>query len=445
MLDRAVIIDFSKKSGRIKPLCGVCLGPLFDTAAPVDFTDEYRALGTPVARTAKWDMPEGCCRYLNVSSIFPDPALDERFPESYRFAEADKYMAAIKASGADIYLSLGERHDGYAIKPTRPHVPAEKWARIAEKIILHYNRGWGNGYKYSVKHVEIWPGADKCGAFADNPEEYYELYRVVANHLKSVFPTLRIGGYSSGGFRSQNRYDATDTERGYVDFLEGFLAYISDKTTHAPLDFLSWECRAESGEELSLHSNYARNFLLQYGFKRALSIVSELKLDLPSGQPRLSRDYPARLAAALIVASDANIDMMFYSDLHPYSPDNAVLTVDDCLTPHRYGAFGVMSAYGRLYSCGTRVDTTDNYRREVYALAAASDTEGAILIATGSYSGTLAITLSGAPYRTYSISGMLGGGKRGAGYSTSEENVPLGAGTIRLKVGRGEIYLITLS
>lgn len=442
MIERSIAVDLSKRCGRIKPLSGVCLGPIFDTDPRVDLSSEYRELSVPIVRTGAYDAPSGSIRFLDVHNIFPNPDLDERFPESYDFALADEYMASVKNTGAEIFLRLGESRDKYSHNPTRPHVNCEKWARIAEKIILHYNKGWGGGAKYSIKYVEIWPGADKPGGFA-SPEEYFEFYRIVANHLKSVFPSLKVGGYSSGGFSSLNRYDASDEERTYVDFLDRFLSYITAKETSAPLDFLSWECRADSAEELSLHSNYAKNYLLQYKLKRTLSIVSSLKLECESN-PRLSRDYPARLAAALIVASDANIDMMFYSSLHPYSPDNAVITVDDCENKHRYGSYAVLSAFGTLLKNGTVVSTSDNFRREIYSLATASESGAAILIATANYSGTLKVSIKGSPFSRYSIKGMLGGGKRGAGYSTAQEDLPLG-GSLTLKVGRCEIYLITLS
>ena len=445
MLDRNITVDFSRSCGRIKPLGGACLGPLFDTDVRIDLSSEYRELGVPAVRTASSRLPREGSLLIDIRRVFPDPDLDERFPESYRFCETDEALNAIKESGADILLSLGEVWDARSVRRMNPCVPPDKWARIAEKIILHYNRGWGGGFKHSIKYIEIWPGADRADAFASSPREYYELYRIVASHLKSVFPTLRIGGYSSGGFYALNHYDADPLRKGYIEFLGGFLSYITSDEARAPLDFLSWECSAESAEELSLHANYARSFLSQYGLKRAQSIVSELSLDTGALSARTSRDYPARLAATLAVASDADIDMMLYSTMHPYSRDNAILCFDDSESVHRYSSFGVMSAFGRLYSLGTRVYTTDNYRREAYALAAASDGEGAILLATGAYTGTLAITLVGSRYRTYSIKGMLGGGKRGAGFSTSEENIPLTSGQIRIKVGRSEVYLITLS
>ena len=131
--------------------------------------------------------------------------------------------------------------------------------------------------------------------------------------------------------------------------------------------------------------------------------------------------------------------------MHPLSPANAILSIDDYASVHKYSSYSVASAFGKLLSLGTEAYSTDNFRREVYALAAVSDTEGAILVATGNYSGSLVISLTGASFGSYSIKGMLGGGRRGAGYATAEDNIPIGSGVIRLKVGKSEVYLITLS
>ena len=444
VLERLVSMDFSKKCGKIKPLNGVCSGPVFSFPFEMDLCAEYASLGVPLVRTFSSELPAGLDACVDIRRVFPDPMLDERFPESYDFSECDKRLSAIRSSGAAIYLSVYESRgdDG---RGKYPRVDAGKWARIVERILLRYSRGWGGGPKLGVKTVEIWPGADLPAAFPGGALSYAEFYATVASHLKSVYPTLKVGAYSSGGFASLNRYGASDEERGYVKFLESFLGYISTREESVPLDFFSWRATVESAEELALHSNYAKNYLAQYGYRRALSVVSELKLDTGEGSARLSRSYPASLAALLISAADASIDMMLYSSAYPYSASNALFTVDDGCDAHRYAAFGVMEAYGVLLSHGTEVATGENFRREIYSLAAASDTGGALLVATGDYSGRISVEISGSPFRKYSIKGMLGGGRRGAGYSTEERDLPLGSGKFSMKVGAAEIYLITLT
>ena len=441
MIQRSVIIDFSKKCGKIKPLNSLTRGPLFNTPVPIDLGSTYRELGVSIVRTGGYECADTDALGLDVSRIFPAPMLDERFPESYDFDFADRYMKSVKDSGAVIYLRLGESLDRYSYNSTRPHLNPEKWARVAEKIIRHYNNAWGGGLRLGIKYVEIFPGADRMPVFLKNPKLYYEFYRIVSSHLKEAFPTLRIGAYSMGGFASLNHYNAGSEQKRYITFLEGFLAYISSKTTHAPLDFLSWQCSPESAEELVIHSNYARSYLSQYGFKKCLSIVSELAP--VSDNPKLSRSYPSLLAASLINAQNAFIDMIFYKDAHPYSPSNALFTVDDGISVHRYASFGVYSSFGRLLSLGSEAYTSDNFRKEIYTLGAVGRGGGALLVATENFSGSLVITPTGAAIKSYSIKGMIGGGPRGGGFSTEETDIPYEGGSITVKVGRNEIYLFS--
>ncbi len=447
MVARTVSIDFSRKIGKIKPVSGVNSGPLFGIDLSYDLTENYRELAIPAVRVSDTAAPYGGGRFVDIRNVFPDPLLDERFPESYNFAPTDKYLAAVKAAGAEIYLRLGESRDPYEIRPRlSPHLPPEKWARVCEKIIDHYNRGWGCGFKHGIKYVEIWSGADSDDGWGGTREEYFELYRTVSNHLKSVFPKLRVGAYSSGGFFALNHFDASDKEKRRIEFLEQFLSYTSKKATYSPLDFFSWECRAESPEELSLHSNYARSYLGQYGHKRAASVVSSFSLIPREGDRQFAeREYPAELASALIVAQKSSIDMMFCDTLDPHSPSNAILTLDDCRTVRKYAAYGVMAAFGVLSRQGTAVQTTDDYRREIYTLATVGNGEGAVLIATRNFSGNIELSLKNSPFTKYSIKGMVGGGERGAGYSSEKCGIKVGRGTFSLKVGRCEVYLITLT
>ena len=67
-----------------------------------------------------------------------------------------------------------------------------KWAEICEHIIRHYNEGWADGFYYNIEYWEIWNEPDNSQMWTGTPEEFYELYRVAANHLKSCFPAGTI-------------------------------------------------------------------------------------------------------------------------------------------------------------------------------------------------------------------------------------------------------------
>ena len=445
MIKRTVNIDFSRKIGKLKPVNCLNNGPLFGIDLDCDFTEQYKEIKPPFIRVSGVESPYASARFLDIHCIFPDMELDERFEASYNFAPTDKYLASIRDTGAEIFLRLGESAEPYEVKKyTRPPRNNEKIAKICERIIAHYNKGWANGYKYNIKYVEIMCDVDTRAGWCGKPQEYYELYAVVANYLKQTHPKLKVGAYSSGGFFSLNHYDGTPEQKAYVDFMEGFLEYISRVKT-APLDFFSWKCYAESPEEISLHANYARSYLGQYGFRKTQSIISEFNLLGTDKGAYLDRKYPASLARAMIIAEKSSVDMMFYSHLSPASRWNALYSLDDREDKHFYSSYHVMTAFGALSSLGNVVESTEDYRTEIYSLATLGENNGVCVFSTADYSGVVEINLSGKSFSTYSIKGIIGGGERGRGFFTEEKGLPLRNDSITLRVGKNEVYFLSFS
>lgn len=442
MVRKNIQIDFTKKAGRLRPVNGMNKGPVFGLDLSLDFTDEFRGMAVPMVRTNNVEYPLGGGRFVDVHNIFPDFALDERFDLSYNFAPTDAYLSAIKNAGAEIFLRLGESYDPYELKPyfRLPENP-EKWASVCERIIAHYNEGWGRGFKFGIKYVELMCDVDLEKSGIDI-SEYFGFYRTVAARLKARFPRLKIGAYSSGGFYSLNHYNSPPAERNYIYTLEKFIDLIGG-AKGVPLDFLSWKCYAETPEELSLHSGYARNYLDQSGLSKTQSIVSEFNLrGAKEGGVALLRDYPAKLAASLIIAEKSRIDMMFYSDADPRSKENGIFTLDDGITKRHYSAYSALCAFGELSRLKNLVATTEDSWREIYTLAAYGGNEGAALVVTGDYSGFIELSVSGGDFDSYSIKGLVGGGERGSGYVSEKENLPLTGGKILLKTGKNQLYFI---
>ena len=445
MIKRSVNVDFSRKTCKIKPINCLNNGPKFGLEMQYDFSDQYKEMKPAFVRVSSPEAPYSSSRYLDLHCIFPDMALDERFEGSYNFLPTDKYLASIKEVGADIFLRLGESREPYELKKyTRPPRDAAKIARIFGKIIDHYNKGWANGYKWGIKYVEIMCDTDTPEGWGGTVEEYYLFYKEVATYLKEKFPKLKIGAYSSGGFSGLNHYDSNAREKGYVTFLEEFLRCVGMEKT-APLDFLSWKCYADSPEELDLHGNYATSYLNQPYFRKTQSIVTEFCLKDTKDGSYLERNYPSRLARALIVAQKSDIDMMILSKLEPYYEYNPVYTLDDGISKKMYASYHVMTAFSALASLGSVVESTADYRRELYSLAAANDGMGALVFTTENYSGVIEINLENSEFKKYNIKGIIGGGDRGAGFFTEEKNLVLRDNTITLRVGKNEVYFLTFS
>ena len=445
MLNRVIAVDFEKKSGKIKPMNCINGGPRSGGYnLPYDMTEEFSAMSVPFVRTESSAGEYGLNQFINVHCIFPDPDADETLEESYNFLPTDLYLASVKNTGADIFYRLGESSEPYSRKIfARPPANAEKWARICEHIIMHYNEGWANGFKYNIKYWEIWNAPDSAEGFVGDPAEFYELYRVTSTYLRERFPKIKIGAYGARGFYSLNRLDASEEMKKYVPFMQQFFAFVN--RNGCPLDFFTWSCYTSNPEELAMHVKYARTYLDGAGLRRTRSILCEYntskKLNTP---PALSPEFPSELGASLILAQKSSLDMMMYSTSGIHSRDNGLFSVDDFTTPHHYAAYNVMCAFGRLYRLGTAYETTGDYRKELYSLAASDGNVASILLITRNYTGKVEVTLKGCSFDTCSVVKTVTGGDRGEGTVYRAENITVTGGKIILSAKKNEIYEISL-
>ena len=400
MQKREVKIDFNKKCGRIKPLNCINGGPRsggFDL--PFDFSEEFTSMGVPLVRTAGSAGEYGLNQFVNIHCIFPDFEADENLEESYNFLPTDLYLASIRNTGAGVFFRLGESKEPYSRKLfARPPKDPYKWARICEHIVMHYNEGWANGFKLGIKYWEIWSAPESGECWSGTRQEYFELYRITANHLRERFPKIKIGAYGARGFYSLNRLDATEEMKSYVPFMQQFFSYITAPSTEAPLDFFTWACYTSNPEELAMHTKYARTYLDGAGLRKTRSIICEYNTIDRGGTPPALRDsLPSELCATLIMAQKSQADMLMYSTSDIYSRENSLFSMDDHTTPHHYASYGVMCNFAKLYKLGNAIDTGDDYRKELYCLAATDGNEGGMLMTTRSFEGKIELVLHKMP------------------------------------------------
>ena len=446
MQKKEIKIDFDKKCGKIKPLHCFNGGPRsLGFNSPFDFTDEFIEMGVPMVRTCSAAGEYGNNQFINIHCIFPDFSADEQLEESYNFLPTDLYVSSIRSSGADIMFCLGESREPYSKKLyTRPPDDMEKWARICEHIIMHYNEGWANGFKLNIKCWEIWASPDSPECWTGEREEYFELYRITANHLRERFPKIKIGAYGAGGFYSLNRLGATDEMKSYVPFMQQFFTYVTNKERPAPLDFFTWCCYTSSPEEIVMHSKYARNYLDLAGLRRTKSIICEYNTQRREGVVAAQRETtPSELCASLIMAQQSYADMMMYSTSNPSSVENTLFSVDDFVNHHHYASYTVMCHFGKLYRLGTAVDSGDNHRKELYKLCATNGKEAALLLTTREFEGKMELLLLNCPYTHCTLSKTVPGGTRGMGRSYRSGEIDVSSGKLAVTVGKGEIYYVS--
>ena len=445
MLNKVITVDFEKKCGKMKPLFGMNGGPRsggYDL--PIDFTEEFFELSVPFVRTASMAGEYGLNQFINIHCIFPDFDADEENEESYNFLPTDLYLSSIKDCGADIFFRLGESPEPYKHKLfAKCPSDKQKWARICERIIMHYNEGWADGFKLGIKYFEIWSGADRQECFAGDTKEFFELYAETAIHLRERFPKIKIGGYGMSGFYAQNRLGASEEQKTYVPIMQKFLNYI--KQREAPLDFFTWVCHTSNPEELSMHSKYARNYLDTAGFRRAKSIIADYNTaEVGDNIIAFREGFPSEIVASMIVAQRSPVDMMFYATSDITSGNNGLFSMDDYRSPHRYASFHTVSLFSKLYKLGTLAETSGDYPKEIYSMAAFNKDEGGLMVVTRNHVGKIEIHLKGSDYDTCTVTKVIAGGERAKGSVYRSENIKINKNRLVLAAKKNEVYYFEL-
>jgi hypothetical protein len=266
----------------------------------------------------------------NASIIFPDWSADPEKPASYRFGPSDKVIAAIEASGAEVYYRIG-RSWGSSIDPPPDF---DKYANVVKHISMHYNQGWANGFRYNIRYWEFWNEPEAL-FWGGTPEQFYSLYEKTARALKSVDPALKVGGDAKA-----MAYDPGPYREGFIDYC----------ATHSvPFDFYSWHTYADGSADPYDAVRISRNIrevLDARGFTKAENILSEWNLTpdfTEAAKERLrGMENAAFIGAALTYFQDAPID-----HAHFYRGDAAWMGLFDLngkffKTAHTFEAMGKM-------------------------------------------------------------------------------------------------------
>jgi hypothetical protein len=253
---RDITVDGSVVIGRIKSLQGVNAGP--STPKGKELTEEYKDLGVNYVRIHDFYGPG------DINTIFPNFSEDTHLGENFNFGPTDKIIKAIKDMGAEVFFRLGYSWDG----PNAPPEDFKKWANICKHIVMHYNDGWANGFHYNIKYWEIWNEPDVRKFWTGTPEQFYQLFEIVAKTLKAYDPSLMVGG--PGGSRSP-----------VPEYNDYFLAYL--KNNDVPLDFFSWHGYSPLPGSLVRLAQRQRELLNREGFSSTKSIITEWRISGSKG------------------------------------------------------------------------------------------------------------------------------------------------------------------
>ena len=377
---RNLQVDAGKVIGEIHSFQGLNGPPSPVMAGLPDLIDQYRDLRVDQVRThdfmgptdidARFDYRNGPLAWLipdfdqrarvvrdgKAAIIFPDPNADPENPASYNFGPTDKVLAAIRATGAEIYYRIGRSWGAHIAPPA----DFDKYANVVKHIAMHYNQGWANGFHYQIRYWEFWNEPE--GFWSGTPEQFYALYEKTALALKSVDPTLRVGGdaralpYDDGAWR------------------EGFFDNCAKHKV--PLDFYSWHTyaigSADPYDAVRLGKDI-RKILDDHGFPKAESILSEWNLTPDFTQLEAANlqgaHNAAYISAVLTYFQDAPID-----HAHFYRGDAAWMGLFD-LNGEYFKTAYAFKAMGRMLDTPRRiaVNGTDTFGFAALAGRSADD------------------------------------------------------------------------
>jgi xylan 1,4-beta-xylosidase len=321
--DFAVInVDASHPVGVLKALRGVngvpdmgFAGPdLFKgpRARPVDVSAGYRQAQVNAVRThdsdgaGDIDPNAGALKPLgggpgmggSASSdamvIFPNPAADPADPKSYNFGPADRMIGGITAIHAEVIYRLGRGGGTTAEPPT----DLAKYGEIIRHIVLHYNKGWANGFHDRVKYWEVWNEPDLDHIFwRGTPEQYYGVYAAASKAIKAADPRAWVGGPTIAVVNAPSPY-----REGFLDFV---------RAHKLPLDFFTWHyysVDSNDPQDFVRISRSMRRLLDERGFTHTLSLLDEWNYGLGDTRTASPAHLAAFVASSVIYMQDAPID-----------------------------------------------------------------------------------------------------------------------------------------
>lgn len=257
-------VDLGAKKGPVKPVNSTCNG------VPPALKAYFQKAHIPYVRLH--DSMVNSRFAVDIPAIFPNFSADENDPANYDFRLTDAYLGWIVDSGTKIIYRLGSSMEGGPVRfHNRPPEDFEKWARIACRIIEHYNAGWANGFGYGIEYWEIWNEPDGCnpgdrsmeGQWSGSDELFYDFYCRASAAIKKQHPELKIGGYASC---------AVDEPPRRI-FFDGFLSYL-EKHRHA-FDFFSYHAYGDSIKKLTDRVDFITDRLAAHGFADTRILCTE--------------------------------------------------------------------------------------------------------------------------------------------------------------------------
>ena len=375
-----VTVDLSKTIGKIKPMHATNNGPKHKFAIDqrVSNLEAFKEAGIPYARNhdAAFCSVYGGEHTVDVNNIFTNFDADPYDPASYDFVLTDEYLQVIELSGAKVFYRLGSKIEHWRKKyNTLPPKDFKKWAIICEHIIKHYCYGWADGFHMDIEYWEIWNEPDLDADDSPNKrcwggtaKQFYELFRIALEHLKTCFPELKIGGPAIAHV-------------GNGSWLQGLLDSLGDIKP----DFISWHVYGSTVEKIQRDIRRVREILDKNGLTECESHLNEWNYVrgwagddwIYSLHQMKNHKGAAFIAATMLMSQSEPLDMLMYYDAR--SPGGMNGMFDSDIVTIILKGYYPFYMFNTLYEQKNQVEATVSDADDVWACAAAGD-GGAVMM-----------------------------------------------------------------
>lgn len=372
----SIKVNMSKTIGPMKPVNGIGQPPLHGKVDTKYFKYLTEA-GIPFSRLHDVGGGYGGFVFVDIPNVFRDFDADENDPNNYDFTFTDRLIDGLVKHGVKPFYRLGVTIENYAnIKAYRVFPPKDfdKWARICEHVIAHYNEGWADGFHSGIEYWEVWNEAE-LGIYmwAGSYAEYIRLYVTTAKHLKSKYPQIKIGGPASCGLHALTG-DKTGPSIRRLQCARDFLRSV--KKENAPLDFFSFHSYSPLNEVLDQIAA-ARKLLDEEGFPGMELCLDEWQTDC-IGRDVGTAKQAAILGASLLAFQDSELGSAAIYDGRASSSAGAYAPLFDDWGPRK--AYYAYRSFHELRRLENSVEATSSMK-DVYVGAAAKDGTVAVMIA----------------------------------------------------------------
>lgn len=386
-------VDFNQVTGKIKAMHAVGQPPMpyLDTSY-MHYLSEAHIPYSRLHDVGGW---WGGNMFVDIPNLFRDFDADPEDPASYDFTFTDILMKALMEQNCKPYFRLGvtienfHRSKAYRVYPPKDF---EKWARICEHVVRHYNEGWADGYHYNIRYWEVWNEPDdaaedynQSSMWKGTWQQYFDLYRITAKRLKACFGnTIKVGGYACTGlyqwflggealFHKENRTPSEERQVLRTKFFRDFLTMVRDGKV--PFDFFSIHSY-QSVENTLLMQDFVEQELERYGFGDVEIHLNEWNVCYQR-EDRGSSRAAAHTAAMMCAMQNRKMHLMCYYDAQIGISQYGGLFDPSSMKP--VSTYYSLKAFGELYMLGNQVSCQWE-QPGVYAVAAAGEAGKAVML-----------------------------------------------------------------